>query len=113
MRNAEVLAKFGPLLLDGSHRHLFPFGLGQIPINLHALRPKNLRVLRRSAVEDIEVAVQLPLKQPRGQFRGIRTCLLAGPVMDVLQSVAQHSEVAIGIVHGLDGAQQGLQRRLA
>jgi hypothetical protein len=81
---------FGPLVPGGSPWHLLPFGLGQFPVNLHALRPEDLSVSRHSAVEDIEVAVQLPLKQAPGQFHWIGPGLLARLVMDVLQPIPQH-----------------------
>jgi hypothetical protein len=96
-----------------SHRHLLPFGLRQFPVDLHAFRSKDLRVSLRRAVEHIEVPVQLPLKKPCGQFLRIGLGFQARLEMDGLQPVAQRTEVAVGIIYPLDGAQQRMQGRLA
>ena len=90
----------------GSRWHLLPFGLGQFLVDLHALRPEDLGVPRHSAVKDIEVAVQLPLKETPGQFHRIRPGLLARLVVEVLQPIPQHAEMTIGIIHRLDSAQE-------
>ncbi len=68
VRDAEVLAKLRPLMFRSASGNLRPLGFGELPIDLHALRAQDLRVLCRGSVEDVEVAVQFPLEEPLGQI---------------------------------------------
>jgi hypothetical protein len=70
VRDAEVLPPLVALLLVGSRGHLLPFGLRQLPVELHTLGSEDLPVSSRRAVKDVEVAVQFPLKSRLAKAAG-------------------------------------------